>query len=127
MKNMFFLNVFWHRFLNVFVCAGPSKRKGRNSKIPINPLCFSYIFKMREFEILIEIHTSKVRFSSRRRRPFRRRFFIIFSSILAPFPHTFLVFFQCFCDTFLNDVLVSIFYVFWLHFSSILGSFLVLF
>ena len=65
--------------LKVFVCAGPSKRKGRNSKTLIKPLCFSCIFKMRGFEMLIEIHTSKVHFSSRRRRPFRHRFFICFS------------------------------------------------
>ena len=121
---MCFFNVLWHRFLNVFVCAGPSKRKGRNSKTPINPLCFSYIFKMREFEILIEIHTSKVRFSSRRRRPFRRRFFINFHQFWLHFLMLFWCFFDVFFDTFLNDVLASIFYVFWLHLSFILGSFL---
>ena len=124
-------NDFWRRFLNVFLCAGPSKRKDRISKKPYKTNGFSYFFKTRGFDILIEIHTSKVHFSSRRRRPFRRRFLMVFSSILAPFWHKFSMFFRCFCsiifsETFRHRFLSDFGYIL-APFGSLFGSVLATF
>ena len=112
---MFLFKDSLHHFFNVFVCAEPSKRKGRNSKKPYKTCICSYIFRIRGFRILIKIITSKVRFSSQRRRPFGHRFFIDFSSMLAPFSHCcfFCFFFDDFFDVFFNDVFASMFNDFW--------------
>ena len=113
---MCFLCDLLYHFLNVFVCAEPSKRKGRNSKKPDKTCIFSYFFRMRGFRIFIKILTSKVRFSSQRRRPFGHRFFFYSSSILAPFSHDFSMFFRrCFRCVLLRR--------FRIDFSSILAPF----
>ena len=95
-NNVCFLTICWHRFLNIFVCIGPSKRKGWHSTKPNISSVFSYIFKIWGFDIFKEIHTSRVRFSSRRRRPFRHRFFVVFSTILDRFSDDLLMFFRWF-------------------------------
>ena len=83
-RSMLLGIVFWC-FLNVFVCVGASKRKGRLSFWLSKTYCFFRIQGIQTVRVLGIFCTSTLRFPTPRRRLFPHRFVIDFWCILASF------------------------------------------